>query len=166
MFFALIVGGFLLYLVAVAPRELGTGMTLKEKIKDAIQQGIVEPLRLPPSALGALYAQAVLETGDFKARYFPTTNSLFNRHKGSGRGEWTGRTYYVSAGDADIRIFTDVYQSARDMAQLLTDPRYNQAYLALRSGNPEAYFAALQEAGFSTQTTYAQALQRTYRDYA
>lgn len=137
-------------------------MTLKEEIKDAIQQGIVGPLRLPPSALMALYAQAVLETGNFTARYFPTTHSLFNRHKGSGRGEWTGQTYYVSVGDADLRIYTDVYQSARDMAQLLSDPLYGAAYLALRANNPEMYFEALQAAGFSTQATYALALKRTY----
>lgn len=162
--------GFLFLLVVVvglmlvAPVErFGNPMTLKETILDAIRVGIVGPLRLPPNTLNALYAQAVLETGNFTARYFPTTNSLFNRHKGSGRGEWTGKTYYVSAGDADLRIFTDVYQSARDMAQLLSDPHYNQAFLALRSGNVKGYFEALQLAGFSTQDTYASALTRVHK---
>lgn len=128
-----------------------------EVIKDAIKAGICDPLKLPSVCVNILYAQAILETGNFKAWYFqgaeqkdgkPPTYNLFNRHKGSGRGEWTGQTKYVSPGDADIRIYTDVYQSSRDMRQLLTDPLYAQALLCLRRGDAARYYEELQKAGF------------------
>ncbi len=141
-------------------------MDLESQIKAAINQKIVIPLSLPASTVNALFAQAVLETGHFKSPAFAATNSLFNRHKGSGRGFWTGRTYYANPGDADLRIYDSIYQSAEDMAQLLTDPHYIRALLALRAGNVSQYFYELQVAGFSVQDTYASALERTYRSIA
>lgn len=142
-------------------------------IRDAILKGIVEPLKLPLKCVDILYAQAILETGHFKAWYFqgspqkdgkPPTYNLYNRHKGSGRGEWTGEVKYISPGDADVRIYTDVWQSARDMRQLLTDPHYASALLALRAGNSNQYYDELQKAGFSVSLTYSAGLKRTLRD--
>jgi flagellum-specific peptidoglycan hydrolase FlgJ len=135
-----------------------------QSVESVIQEFIVRPLSLSPLATGALYAQAKLETGDFKSRAFLATNSLFNRHAGSGAGYWSGRTFYVSPQDADLRIYTDIGQSARDMAQLLQDPLYARALYALRQGDTSGYFSAVAAAGFSTQSTYAYALQRVYND--
>lgn len=144
-------------------------------IKDAILKGIVIPLKLPESTVNVLYAQAILETGNFKAWYFqgmpqkdgaPPTYNLYNRHKGSGRGEWTGKTKYISPGDADVRIYTDIYQSARDMAQLLSDPHYAKSLLALRQGDAARYYEELQKAGFSVSLTYSAGLKRVYSQLA
>lgn len=151
--------------------HMDTGPLKEAIIKDAILKGIVEPLKLPLKCVDILFAQAILETGHFTAWYFqglpqkdglPPTYSLFNRHKGSGLGEWTGQTKYISPGDADVRIFTDVYQSARDMRQLLTDPHYGPSLLALRVGNAGQYYDELQKAGFSVSMTYAAGLKRTF----
>lgn len=135
---------------------------IKERVLAAIREGIVMPLGLPIKAQDILYAQAVLETGNFRAASHLATNSLFNRHKGSGRGEWTGKTYYANPGDADLRIFTDVEQSARDMKQLLTDGLYKDALLALRRGDAQGYYEALRKAGFAADVGYASNLWRTY----
>lgn len=147
-------------------------------IYDAIRRGIVGPLGLPTNAAPILFAQYILETNHGKAWYFPTTKSLFNRHTGSGRGDWIGSGkpesawvqgvdyIYVSAGDPNIRCFRDVYQSARDMAQLLSDPLYCNALAGLRRGSAPDYFNALHQAGFSTQSTYASSLQRVYDSIA
>lgn len=142
--------------------------------KEAIRRGIVERLGLPDAAVEILYAQAKLETGNFGAWYLPQTKSMFNRHIGSGRGEWKGsglpksalvegeHYVYVSPGDPDIRCFTDYGQCARDMAQLLQDPLYRAALAGLRRGSAPDYFNALRAAGFSTQDSYATALMRVY----
>ena len=172
MFYALFFGAVLVLLLRPGSRVRSDAMTLKEQIRDAIKKEIVEPLNLGLTAEDALYAHAVLETGDFKAKYFsmpgpagePPTWSMWNRHKGSGRGDWSGLVRYISKDDPDLRTFEDVYQCARDFRQLLTDPLYKGAYLALRANNPGSYFDALQAAGFSgtAKTTYAQSLKRTY----
>lgn len=136
---------------------------MRSRVVDAIRKGIVIPLRLPNRAVDILYAQAVLETGKFTGKAFAATNSLFNRHKGSGRGEWTGRTFYANPGDADLRVYSDVYQSARDMAQLLQDGLYRNALSALRLGSSNGYYDALSIAGFAADMNYAANLKRTLR---
>lgn len=147
--------------------------------KNAILQGIVVPLQLPGVCVDILYAQAALETGNFdlverhpgrpwpigSPSAFARSNSLFNRHAGSGRGEWTGKVLYVKPGDEDVRIYTDVHQSARDMAQLLQDPFYSRALGALLLGDRRAYFDALQ-GKFSTSLSYARDLEDRFQDLA
>lgn len=125
-------------------------------IKDAIQTEIVLPLNLPDGALDALHLQFGHETAYGTAWYFqgpqpdgkPPTYNLFNRHAGSGRGEWTHVSKYVGPGDPDIRIFSDVYQSARDYVQLMQDAYYSKAYAALQAGDYGQYFHELDAAGF------------------
>lgn len=137
-----------------------------DQVKDAIQKGIVGPLQLPPGALTALMGQSSLETRAWKSPVFNITHSLFNRHKGSGRGEWTGQTYYATAKDTDLRIFKDIYQSARDMAQLLQDPLYRVALNALQEGDIRQYAEALHDAGFAESDTYAKDIISTASQYA
>lgn len=137
-----------------------------EEIHDAIRVGIVRPLGLPAIAEGALSVQSRVETADWKAWYFagpqkdgkPPTFNLWNRRKGSGRGEWTGLTKFISHADPDERIYTDVYQSARDMSQLLQDPLYRHALAALRAGDARRYYAELGKAGFAASPSYVAAL--------
>lgn len=125
-------------------------------VRDAIQKGIIEALDLPAQAEEALVAQWKNETASGTAWYFqgpqpdgkPPTNNLFNRHAGSGKGEWTHQTKYVGPGDTDIRIFSDVYQSARDYVELLQDGLYAPALAALARGDNGGYFHALDVAGF------------------
>lgn len=137
-----------------------------EQVKDALRKGITIPLGLPEGALIALLSQSSLETRAWKSPVFNTTHSLFNRHAGSGRGEWTGRTYFATSKDPDLRIFTDIYQSARDMAQLLSDPLYSRALVALRHGNVRQYAEALHDAGFAESESYAKDLIATSYAYA
>ena len=166
MGFWLLAVGLLFWISLNIERRIlgGNSLDISYQVKTAIQVGIVEPLRLGPNALLALYAQAALETGNFKSRAFLATNSLFNRHKGSGRGEWLrdAPVFYAGPGDADLRTYSDIHQSARDMAQLLSDPLYGQAFLALRSNNVAMYYDALGRAGFAADRSYAKNLQRTY----
>lgn len=141
-------------------------VAMVDQVKDAIRKGITIPLGLPESAVIALLAQSSLETRAWKSSVFNVTHSLFNRHAGSGRGEWTGRTYFATSKDPDLRIFTDIYQSARDMKQLLTDPLYKHALVALQQGNVRQYAEALQDAGFAESDTYAQGIISTASNYA
>lgn len=141
-------------------------------VKDAIAQGIPW---LSTNGIKALTAQSKVETGNWSAWYFqgeqpdsvPPTYNLWNRHKGSGRGEWTGQTRYVSSGDPDLRIYADVFQSARDFNQLLNDPLYASAKAALERDDIEAYAQAVQDAGFAANnTSYAQSILNAYGDMA
>ncbi len=149
-------------------------MTLTDTINDAIRKGIVSPLGLPAVAVDILRVQSKLETGSWTSKAFKATNSLFNRHAGSGRGVWIGAEkprsswkigvdlYYAKPGDEDLRVYTDVYQSARDMAQLLKDPLYVQALRALERGSMPDYYNALKTAGFAADPSYAQSLAKLY----
>lgn len=140
------------------------------QIHGAIHTGIVRPLGLSPAATLILSAQSRVETGDWRAWYFagpqydgqPPTFNLWNRRAGSGRGEWTRRTKYVSATDPDVRIYTDVFQSARDMAQLLRYDRYRYALSALLAGHPYRYFAEIGKAGFAAAPDYVERLNDKY----
>lgn len=160
------------------PSAAVTGKVLsqKETVMAAITSGIVEPLGLPDVAGVILMVQSKLETAAWSSPAFKATNSLFNRHAGSGRGEWLGAgknghivgkdVYYAGPGDADIRMYTDVFQSARDMKQLLTDGLYAQALAALRKGSAPEYYNALGAAGFAADPSYAKNLLRNYEAIA
>lgn len=94
-----------------------------------------------------LYFQAQLETGDFKLTKadgtpsnYALTRSLFNRHVGSGRGEYSGRSH-MTAGGEDLRIYKDPEQSVRDIIQLYADDGlYADAYAAALSGDRDAFY--------------------------
>lgn len=143
--------------VAMASPEDPGPVDLPGQVEDAIRTEIVENLNLPRNMTQALVKQSARETRNWKAPYFagpqtdgkPPTFNLFNRHAGTGRGEWTHQTKYVSAGDADLRIYTDVYQSARDYVQLMQDPLFKWALIALKAGDAPGYFQALEDAGFN-----------------
>lgn len=134
--------------------------------RDAIDVNIRQALGLPEIATDILYAQAQLETGNFASNVFKQTHSLFNRHKGSGRGYWTGNTYYANSNDADLRIYTDVNQSAQDMAQLLQDPLYSKALAQLQAGSAPTYYNELAKAGYAASLTYAEDLIAKYNALA
>lgn len=141
---------------------------IKDQVRDAIIKGIVTPLQLPDGAADVLVAQSDVETGGWTSLAFVNTDSLFNRHVGSGRGEWKSDSpaYYASYADPDLRTYTDIYQSARDMAQLLTDPLYRNALYALRQNDSQGYADALQAAGFAANPEYAQLIKEKYLSYA
>ncbi len=149
-FVLLMIGGLLLAakLFMIEP-ETPVPLTLKERIYDAILAGIVRPLGLPQIAASILMLQSSRETERWGTWYFPETQNLFNIHKGRGRGEWSGTEKYVGPGDTDVRIYVDVYQSARDMARLIKDPLYARGLAALRAGDGAAYFRELEAAGFN-----------------
>lgn len=139
----------------------------KQTIYDAIKSQIVDPLRLPQRAADVLMFQSSRETGRWAAWYFqgqqpdglPPTFNLFNRRVGTGRGEWTGQVKMIH-GD-DTRIYSDVYQSARDFRQRLTAYQDMAPALAqLKKGEGAGYFNALETMEFSARvgdyTAYAQ----------
>lgn len=135
----------------------------------AINTYITIPLGLAASATDILYAQASLETGGFNSTAFSVTNSMFNRHVGNGvvgspnsDGYWTGREYYATASDPDLRIYSDVNQSAQDMAQLLQNALYKTALQDLRNGDAPDYYNDLTKAGYAASLTYAADCQSTY----
>lgn len=132
---------------------------------------IAAALGLPQAAVNILVAQSDLETGHWKSNAFLNTNSLFNRHVGNGTrgtpnsdGFWTGNTFAAGPGDLDLRVYTDVNQSAQDMAQLLSEGLYHGALSALQAGDAAGYYAALGSAGFSADPTYASNLLRLYTE--
>lgn len=172
-----LINQFLAWLSSLFAPAAGGAVTLSAasgvteiEVRAAIQQGIIDPLGLPDNAEEALVAQWKNETASGTAWYFqgnqpdgkPPTYNLFNRHAGSGRGEWTHQSKYVGPGDTDIRIFEDVYQSARDYAQLLQDPLYRPALAALTRGDNGGYFHALDVAGFDAHGGGYTALAATF----
>ena len=105
-----------------------------------------------------LYFQAQLETGDFHSPTYYGSNSLFNRHVGHGKGDWTGRVYMAGieyASDADalavdptnalehIRIYDSPEQSVRDIVKLYHDPLYAAALAAAQGGDRTAWYEAI-----------------------
>lgn len=93
-----------------------------------------------------LYFQAQLETGDFKLTKpdgspsnYAATRSLFNRHRGSGRGTWTGRIHLTANGE-DLRIYDSPEQSVRDIMQLYNDRLYKNAAAAVAAGSRSSWY--------------------------
>lgn len=176
--FLLLKGGMLPILSSEAG-SLGTVTLTGDALRKAtIRDNTVRPLGVSAdfedAAVNCLFAQYKIETASGTAWYFPTTKNLWNRHVGTGRGEWIGSGkpksslvegldfIYVSPGDPDIRCFESEAQCCRDYVELMNDPLYEQAKAGLLRGSAPDYFNALHAAGFSTQADYAQALQRTY----
>lgn len=98
-----------------------------------------------------LYFQAQLETGDFKLTNdkgepsnYALTRSLFNRHRGTGRGEWTGQVRMTERGE-DLRIYDSPEQSVRDIIQLYNDPLYDHARVAVVMRDRDAFYKAVAE---------------------
>lgn len=98
-----------------------------------------------------LYFQARLETGDFKTTKadgspsnYALTRSLFNRHAGSGAGDWTRRTHTTAGGEV-LRIYDSPEQSVRDIVQLFTaNPKlYGAAVAAARAGDVASFAVAV-----------------------
>lgn len=109
---------------------------------------------------------SALETANYKSAALGVTNSLFNRHVGSGRGAWNGKVYdtgtrqvYVNAyaraqhlrelgrdiyASEDLRCYDSLDQSVDDILQLLAaDGLYSEAWAYATSGQPERFFEAL-----------------------
>ena len=132
----------------------------------AIRENITVPLGLPEAMTTALAAQSSLETAHWASGVYRATNSLFNRHVGSGKGYWTGTSYYANPGDPNLRVYTDISQSARDMAELLQDPLYREALQNLKQGSATGYFRAVAAAGFAATPHYAEAVNVVYESIA
>ena len=146
--------------------------SLIQAAADAIRANIIQPLGLPSTALKYLLAQSSLETNRWQSNVFARTNSLFNRHRGNGKigvpnsdGFWTGEIFNASPSDPDLRIYSDIGQSARDMAQLLQDPLYSAALSALRQGGAN-YPQAVAAAGFSATAGYASAIAANVGEFS
>lgn len=94
---------------------------------------------------------------------FLATNSFFNRHAGTGRGYWTGKTYNAGPKDPDLRIYTGLEQSCQDFMQLMGDPRYAAAREAASRNDIQAFVNAVAAAGYSAQPYYLFALNSRAR---
>jgi flagellar protein FlgJ len=112
-----------------------------------------------------LIAQAALETGwgRHQIRFADgrPSNNLFNIKADS---RWEGERVAVNTVEYEqgvavrkreyFRAYPSIRQGFNDyVAVLQAKPRYGQALAAAR--RPEAYFAALQEAGYATDPRYA-----------
>ncbi len=172
MFLLFIPLAFLAYKM-FAGNNVADPMSLKQQIVDAINTMITLPLGLNPKATDILYFQGVKETGNYEAWYFageqpdglPPTYNIFNRRVGTGKGEWTSQIKMIN-GD-DTRIYTDVYQSARDMKQRLTQyGDMTTALDSLRRGDGVEYFMDLEKIGYSARSgdylAYADQWQKEY----
>lgn len=170
-FIVVLIGALGLILFMKNTANAPTGRTAAEaQVATAIGTYLAAALSLPQAAINVLVAQSDLETGHWASSSFLATNSLFNRHKGLGSigvpntdGFWTGNVYFASSADPDLRIYTDVNQSAQDMAQLLSESLYASALSALKNGDAPGYYAALQSVGFSADPQYAQNLLDLYQ---
>lgn len=158
----LIIIGAILLIIFMPSIGNTPGVAQSMTPQQAIQQYITDALGLPAAATNILLTQAKIETGDFRSSVYFDTNSLFNRHMGFGvagvpnsDGYWTGQTYNAGPGDSDLRIYSDIGQSAQDMAQLLQEGLYGNALAALHDGDLDGYFNALNAAGFA-DPEYAQ----------
>ena len=102
--------------------------------------------------------------------FFRATNSLFNRHKGLGTvgvpnsdGYWTGRTYYATAADPDLRIYDSLEQSVDDFVQLMGLRIYASARAAAMRGDVGGFIAAIAAVPYSAQPDYFAALRNRAR---
>ena len=124
----------------------------------------------------ALIAQAALETGWGKHVMSDgngsSSNNLFGVKAGS---RWNGRQTSVNSLEyqqgkpvmqrSSFRSYTSVVQSMQDYANLITgSERYHQARAVAH--DPDAYFDALQTAGYATDPNYAQKLKQVLRSDA
>lgn len=96
---------------------------------------------------------------------FQATNSLYNRHKGEGQqgvpnsdGVWTGRTFYASPDDPDLRIYNSLEDSVDDFLQLMGRRVYTAALGAALDHDLPGYISAVAAVPYSTQHNYAAAL--------
>jgi flagellar rod assembly protein/muramidase FlgJ len=124
----------------------------------------------------ALIAQAALETGWGKHMMSSGNNASSNNLFGVKAGSrWAGQK--VSANSLEyqqgkpvmqhssFRSYTSIVQSMQDYANLITgSDRYQQARAVAH--DPDAYFEALQSAGYATDPNYAQKLKQVLRSDA
>jgi peptidoglycan hydrolase FlgJ len=124
----------------------------------------------------ALIAQAALETGWGKHMMSNSNGSSGNNLFGVKAGSrWQGQKTTENSLEyqegkpvmqrSSFRSYTSVVQSMQDYANLIngTD-RYQQAKAVAH--DPEAYFDALQSAGYATDPNYAQKLKQVLRSDA
>ncbi len=124
-------------------------------------------LNLAPEAL---LAQAALETGwgrhVMQHRSGDSSHNLFGI-KADGR--WQGDKVHVSTLEyrngvalktrADFRAYDSFEESFADYVDFVQrNPRYRDALA--KTGDPQAYFSALQQAGYATDPAYAEKIQR------
>jgi flagellar rod assembly protein/muramidase FlgJ len=124
----------------------------------------------------ALIAQAALETGWGKHMLSGSNgasgNNLFGVKAGS---HWQGQQASANSLEyqqgkpvmqrSSFRSYTSVVQSMQDYADLITSSdRYQQAKAVAH--DPDAYFDALQSAGYATDPNYAQKLKQVLRSDA
>ncbi|MEJ2455749.1 MAG: flagellar assembly peptidoglycan hydrolase FlgJ [Candidatus Thiodiazotropha sp.] len=148
---------------------IDTPQAFVQQLWDSAQAAAGE-LGLPPEAL---LAQAALETGwgnhvmsHINGR---SSHNLFGIKAGQG---WQGgsvkrETLEYESGLAvrkrePFRTYDSFEQSFRDYVDLVKgSPRYAQALQV--EGDPDAYFRALQEAGYATDPAYADKILRVMR---
>jgi len=124
----------------------------------------------------ALIAQAALETGWGKHMTSNSNGSSGNNLFGVKAGShWQGQQTTENSMEyqqgkpvmqrSSFRSYTSVVQSMQDYANLITGTdRYQQAKAVAH--DPEAYFDALQSAGYATDPNYAQKLKQVLRSDA
>ena len=121
----------------------------------------------------ALIAQAALETGWGKHMLPGSNGSSGNNLFGVKAGNhWQGQQASANSLEyqqgkpvmqrSSFRSYTSVVQSMQDYADLITSSdRYQQAKAVAH--DPDAYFDALQSAGYATDPNYAQKLKQVLR---
>ncbi len=123
---------------------------------------------VPDFDLNAAFLMADMENGIAEGLWdaiFQNTNSLYNRHQGLGivgvpnsDGIWTGRIYYASADDPNLRVYASLEDSADDFLLLMQNPVYADVLTAARSNDLPGFIAAVAAVPYSTQGSYAAAL--------
>lgn len=89
------------------------------------------------------YIIAEIETDFGTSAALAASRSYFNRHEGSGAGEWLHQLHTTSRGE-QIRKYADRRQGVRDFAQLVSGSKiYAQAYAAMLRKDWRAFFGAL-----------------------
>lgn len=124
----------------------------------------------------ALIAQAALETGWGKHMMSNSNGSSSNNLFGVKAGSrWQGQQASANSLEyqqgkpimqrSSFRSYTSVVQSMQDYANLITSSdRYQQARAVAH--DPDAYFDALQSAGYATDPNYARKLKQVLRSDA
>jgi len=168
--FAFITGG------QAAPAAVPGQNLQAGQVVDAFSQAFEQYLGWTPAqalrAAAIATAQSSVETARWTSNVFAVTKSLMNRHRGNGRvgvpnsdGSWTGKVYYATSADPDLRVYSSIQQSAQDFCQWLGEfPAVRAAYA---SGDAGAVGAALDAMGYSATAGYGTHVANTfYQEYA
>lgn len=145
-------------LVGLDPADVST------KCQNIIAANIDSDFSLACALISADAETGIITTG-VVGNVIQKTNSFYNRHKGNGvigepnsDGYWTGKIYFASSSDRDIRIYTSLEQSVQDFMDLMSDPLYANARAAAVNNDILGYINALISDGYAEDPNYKNTL--------